>query len=166
MSQTSGLDDPGGRKRRTASAAAAIAFIPLLLGIINHPIIAKSFEDTIFNDNDAGSPMLGYVTFDNVWVTAYSSSVDETDSTPFITASGKQVGDGIIASNFLPFGTKVMIPEIFGNRIFTVEDRMHHRKKNFIDIWMPSKEMAKEFGIRKAGIYILTSSPLPQFVSL
>ena len=39
-----------------------------------------------------------------VWLTAYSSSVDETDDTPFITASGKHVRDGIVATNFLPFG--------------------------------------------------------------
>lgn len=92
---------------------------------------------------------------DHVWVTAYTSSPEETDDTPFITASMSQVRDGVIAANFLPFGTKVMIPEIFGDKIFTVEDRMHRRKKNYVDIWMSSKDDALDFGITKAKIVIV-----------
>ena len=84
-----------------------------------------------------------------VWVTAYSSKLEETDDTPFITAHNTEVREGIIAANFLPFGTQVKIPKIFGNKIFIVEDRMHRRKKNFIDIWMPNKELAQNFGIHK-----------------
>lgn len=38
-------------------------------------------------------------------ITAYASVPDETDSTPFITADGSHVADGIVASNILPFGT-------------------------------------------------------------
>ncbi len=90
-----------------------------------------------------------------VWVTAYSSSPEETDDDPFITASGKEVREGIIASNFLSFGTKVKIPEIFGDKIFIVEDRLHPRKKGFIDIWMPTKELAQQFGIVKTKIQVL-----------
>lgn len=91
----------------------------------------------------------------NVWVTAYSSTPEETDDTPFITASMTEVRDGVIAANFLPFGTRVIIPEIFGDKVLTVEDRMHERKVNFIDIWMPTKEEAREFGITYAEIIIL-----------
>ncbi|MBU4466828.1 hypothetical protein KKF47_02055, partial [Patescibacteria group bacterium] len=47
-------------------------------------------------------------------ITAYSSTVWETDDTPFITAAGTQTRDGVIASNLLPFGTKVKIPKLFG----------------------------------------------------
>jgi 3D (Asp-Asp-Asp) domain-containing protein len=90
-----------------------------------------------------------------VWVTAYSSTPEETDDTPFITASMKTVGDGIIAANFLPFGTKVMIPKVFGKKVFVVEDRMHERKSNFVDIWMPSKEDAINFGITYAEIVVI-----------
>ncbi len=75
-------------------------------------------------------------------ITAYSSSPDETDSTPFITASGMTVRDGIVASNVLPFGTKIKMPALFGEKIFTVEDRMSRRMKNVVDIWITSK--AKE----------------------
>lgn len=89
-----------------------------------------------------------------VWVTAYSSSHDETDDTPFITASGGQVRDGVIAANFLPFGTKVMVPSLFGDKVFIVEDRMHSRKTNNIDIWMQSKKEALEFGITRAEMVV------------
>src|SRR3990167_5924685 len=82
-----------------------------------------------------------------VWLTAYSSSVDETDDTPFITASGKHVRDGIVATNFLPFGTKIKIPSLYGDKIFVVEDRMHPRKKQQIDIWFPERWQAVDFGI-------------------
>ena len=71
-----------------------------------------------------------------VWVTAYSSSPDETDDTPFITASGERVREGIIAANFLPFGAKVLMPELFGDKVFIVADRMHRRKTNNVDIFV------------------------------
>lgn len=90
-----------------------------------------------------------------VWITAYSSTPEETDDTPYITASMTEVRDGVVAANFLPIGTKIKIPKLFGEKIFTVEDRMHHRKKNFVDIWMPSQEEAIDFGIAKATIVIV-----------
>ncbi|MBI2036999.1 MAG: hypothetical protein HYT14_01400, partial [Candidatus Liptonbacteria bacterium] len=55
-----------------------------------------------------------------VTITAYSSTPEETDSTPFITASGTHVRDGVVAANFLPFGTAVKIPELYGDRLFVV----------------------------------------------
>lgn len=91
----------------------------------------------------------------NLWVTAYSSTPEETDDTPFITASGTTVRDGIVATNLLPFGTKVMIPEHFGDKVFVVEDRMHQRKTNNLDVWMDSKEKALRFGINHATILVL-----------
>ncbi len=81
-----------------------------------------------------------------ILVTAYSSSFDETDSTPFITASGTNVRLGIAAANFLPIGTKFRLPEIFGEQVFTVEDRLDSRFNDRVDIWMDSKTDAKEFG--------------------
>lgn len=96
-------------------------------------------------------------------VTAYSSSPDETDSTPFITANGTRVHDGIIATNMFPFGTRVEIPSLFGNKVFVVEDRMASRIKNTVDIWMPSKIAALRFGANYANILIL---PNPSEISL
>ena len=91
-----------------------------------------------------------------VVITAYSSSVWETDDSPFITASGAWVKDGIIANNYLPFGTKVRIPEIYGDKVFVVEDRMNWKKGNYqIDIWFSSYGEAKEFGAKRTYIEVL-----------
>lgn len=91
-------------------------------------------------------------------VTAYSSTPEQTDSTPFITASGKNVADGIVANNMLPFGTKIRIPEVYGDKIFVVEDRMHQRKgKYHLDIWFPEYSQAKNFGAKIIYIEVLES---------
>lgn len=89
-------------------------------------------------------------------VTAYSSTPEQTDSTPFITASGQSVGDGVVANNLLPFGTKIRIPELYGDKIFEVQDRMHRRKgNNRLDIWFPSYGEAITFGVKKTSIEIV-----------
>jgi len=91
-----------------------------------------------------------------VVITAYSSTPDQTDDTPFITASGKHVEDGIIANNMLPIGTKVRIPELYGDKIFTVEDRMNRRKSDYhFDIWMPERILAVNFGVKTAELEVL-----------
>lgn len=92
-----------------------------------------------------------------VSVTGYSSTVDQCDASPFITASGTLVHDGIIAANFLPLGTKIKIPGYSGNKIFTVEDRMNKRYWQKIDIWFPDRESALEFGRQTLKIQILGS---------
>jgi len=92
----------------------------------------------------------------NVTVTAYSSTEWETQGDPFITASGKRVEDGIVANNLLPFGTEIRLPEIFGDKIFTVQDRMHFRKSDYhFDIWFPSYKQALNFGAQTSKIEIV-----------
>ncbi len=91
-------------------------------------------------------------------ITAYSSTVSQTDNDPFITASNTWVREGIIANNLLPFGTKVRIPELYGNKIFVVEDRMNRKKGYYhVDIWFPDYLTAKEFGAKRAYVEILES---------
>jgi len=87
-----------------------------------------------------------------VLVTAYSSTVDQCDSTPFITANGTHVHDGTIAANFLKFGTKVKFPSLYGDKIFTVEDRMKSDYK--VDIWFPTRQEALNFGAKRVEIEI------------
>ena len=89
-------------------------------------------------------------------ITAYASVPWQTDSTPFITADGSHVRDGIIAANFLPFGTQIRMPELFGEKVFEVHDRMNRRYSNRVDIWMDSTAKSKQFGIhRQVKIEIL-----------
>ena len=92
-------------------------------------------------------------------ITAYSSTVDQCDSTPCITANGFDLcehnQEDVLAANFLPFGTKVRIPEIFGEQIFTIQDRMNARYYYRADIWMKTREAARKFGLVYATIEVL-----------
>ena len=92
-----------------------------------------------------------------VITTAYSSTVWQTDDTPFITASNKKVRNGIVANNLLAFGTNVRFPELFGDRVFQVEDRMSSQKGNYhFDIWFSDTEDAKAFGAKMTIMEILS----------
>ena len=96
------------------------------------------------------------VKWGTVTATAYNSLSWQTDSTPWITAAGTRCREGVIAANFLPFGTKVII-EGFGDQVFVVEDRMNRRYKYRIDIWMRAYSDALKFGQRKVRYYVLES---------
>lgn len=92
----------------------------------------------------------------NALITGYSSTHWETDDTPFITASGGDVKDGIVANNLLPFGTRIKIPGIYGDKIFVVEDRMNKRVGYYcFDIWFSSRQEALNFGAKSTYIEIL-----------
>ena len=106
--------------------------------------------------SDPSGPELQPVQRIRVVVTGYSSSIWETDDTPNITAAGTWVRDGIIANNYLSIGTKVRLPELFGDKVFVVEDRMSWTKGNYhIDIWFPSYWEALNFGAKRTYIEIL-----------
>lgn len=87
-------------------------------------------------------------------VTAYTSSEDETDDTPFLTASGETTGPGTIAcpSRF-KFGTLIQIEK----RIFKCNDRMHKRFRdtNHFDIWLEDKKSAREWGRRTIQVSVI-----------
>ena len=91
-------------------------------------------------------------------ITAYTSDVYQTDDSPCVTASGLDVCDrnieNVVAANFLPIGTRVRIPELFGDRVFYVEDRMNARYYYKMDIWMRELEAAKTFGVQYATIEV------------
>lgn len=90
----------------------------------------------------------------NAIVYAYTSSERETDSTPFITASGYNLRNkthGVVANNCLDFGTSV---SIMGN-IYIVEDRMNSRYGcDVFDIHMESLEEALKFGKKTLDVTI------------
>lgn len=90
-----------------------------------------------------------------VMATAYNAVPDQTDDTPEICAWGDRVRPGIIAISRdlerigLTRGKQVHIEGI-GNVV--VMDRMHHRKKNQIDLYMERYQDAVEFGVQKLTI--------------
>ena len=126
----------------------------------------KTLELTVKAEQNSALP---YGTFpiaswgDPAWkihipITAYSSEPEQTDDTPFITASGAHVRDGIVAANFLPIGTKVRIPELYGDKEFVVEDRMNARYTHRMDIWMSETPEARKFGLKHATIEVFPRS--------
>lgn len=90
-----------------------------------------------------------------VMVTAYSSEPRQTDGSPYITAKNTFVRDGVVAANFLSFNTRLRMPQHFGDKEFVVEDRMNARYWERIDIWMPTREEAREWGARFVKVEIL-----------
>jgi len=88
--------------------------------------------------------------------TGYSSTVDQCDADPFTTASGTTVHRGTLAANSLSFGTEVMFPDYFGDRVFIVEDRMAKRFSNRMDIWFETRSEALQFGKRTLKVMVLS----------
>ena len=137
-----------------------ISLIPGL-GIINTESLSLAAQDVVSGpiSETTLSAQNSLVTDSSstfyILVTAYSSSIDETDDTPFITAAGTDVHPGVAAANFLSIGTKFRLPEIFGEEIFTVEDRLHSRYNDRVDIWFDSKEEAEKFGSKITRLEIL-----------
>jgi 3D (Asp-Asp-Asp) domain-containing protein len=123
---------------------------------MNDSTIRSGAVTSVTNPSDSKTKTKKVVKTYVVSASAYSSSVDETDDTPFITAKGTYVRDGIVAANFLPFGTAIKIPSLYGNKIFVVEDRMNSRYNRNIDLWFPSKELAKQFGRKTITIEIVS----------
>jgi 3D (Asp-Asp-Asp) domain-containing protein len=92
-------------------------------------------------------------------ITAYNSEAAQTDASPCITANGYNVCksgvEDTIAANFLKFGTKVQIPELFGDRVFVVRDRMNKKHPNRVDVWMKDRSDAVHFGVKTAKIQVI-----------
>lgn len=74
---------------------------------------------------------------------------------PSVTASGSTAREGIVAANFLSFGTKIRIPSLFGDRVLIVEDRMSSRYNNTVDVLVSSQQEAINFGKKNTYIEIL-----------
>ena len=125
------------------------------------PVFSETKELAVFQGNTLlpiATPATPFKTTKKIRmvITAYSSTVWQTDSDPFITASGNKVREGIVANNLLSFGTKVRLPELYGDRVFTVQDRMHRRKGYYhLDIWFPSYTEAVNFGAKRTYVEVL-----------
>jgi len=109
--------------------------------------------------------------------TGYNSLESQTDSTPFITATGARTRFGIVAvsrdllGSEFPYGSLVRIRDL-GNYytgrgagafqamldqqgLFIVEDTMHARKTNQIDVWFPAYGTAVNWGVRKIEVELV-----------
>jgi 3D (Asp-Asp-Asp) domain-containing protein len=92
-------------------------------------------------------------------MTAYNSEAAQCYGDPCITANGFNLcehnTEDSVAANFLKFGTRIRIPELFGDRVFVVRDRMNSRYQDRVDVWMKEKQDALNFGLKYAKIEIL-----------
>jgi len=87
--------------------------------------------------------------------TAYSSTVDQTDASPFIGAAGTHMRDGVVAANLLPLGSTIKVPDLYGDKIFVVEDRMNSRYNKRVDFWFADRSSARQFGLKKINIEVI-----------
>lgn len=99
--------------------------------------------------------------------TAYNADVSQTDSTPFITATGARVGAGQAALSRdllsrIPYGSVIRLTSVRGPGCggyatgnLTVTDTMHPRKRNQVDVFMWSKASALKWGSCQAELKIV-----------
>ncbi|MBU0620110.1 3D domain-containing protein [Patescibacteria group bacterium] len=121
----------------------------LKFSVLDKKVIKKNIKNDLLKTQSA----------DKRVITAYNSEKAQTDSSPCITANGfnvcKHGKEDTVATNFLKFGTKIRIPNLFGDKIFIVRDRMHKRHSNKVDVWMINKKDAIKFGVKIAKVEVV-----------
>ncbi|MDG1949305.1 MAG: hypothetical protein P8J32_00600 [bacterium] len=165
--------------RRQAMSLSVFAFAVVVGTYILFPTIANAdvdLQDLTFDDSTVAiiiasmqNDTESYGTFPvaqtadprntyTIPLTAYTSDPAQTDDTPCITASGLDVCErgieNVVAANFLPIGTRVRIPELYGDRVFYVEDRMNARYYYKMDVWMLDIGDARQFGLQYATVEV------------
>lgn len=111
----------------------------------------------LFGWPDPGVQAQGATT--EVDITAYSSTIAQTDDAPTITASGAVAGPGIVAVSRdllerFPYGSEVEIITVSGQGCggwvpkapLTVADTMNARIKKHLDVWLGTTEQALNWG--------------------
>ena len=103
-----------------------------------------------------------------VRTTAYNASSSQTDSTPFITATGTRARVGVVALSrdllaFIPYGSRVQIVNLRGSGcggwntgILRVEDTMHARKRNQADVLLGSYRSAINWGVCTGTLEVIS----------
>lgn len=112
-----------------------------------------------------------------VRATAYNSLEAQTNAQPFVTATGARTRWGIVAVSrdllhtTLPYGSLVRLVDLGsyhtgrgagmyqtlldGTDTFIVEDTMHPRKSNQIDVWFQDYQSAVNWGVRKMRVELV-----------
>lgn len=93
----------------------------------------------------------------SVTLTAYTANKVETDSTPWVTATMTKTRPGrtaAVSRDLLPYllGRTIYIP---GYGVWDVEDTMHERYTNSVDLCVGTAGQAKNFGRKTLVIVVL-----------
>lgn len=109
--------------------------------------------------------------------TGYNSLAAQTDSTPHITATGTRTRFGVLAvsrdllGSDLPYGSLVRLTDLGGwydgrgagrfqtildgQELFVVEDTMHARKTQQVDVWFGDYASAVNWGVRQIAVEVV-----------
>jgi 3D (Asp-Asp-Asp) domain-containing protein len=107
--------------------------------------------------------------------TAYNSIPNQTDSSPWKTSTGARTRYGIIALSRdllkrIPYGSRVRLQDngswksgrgygkynrMLKDTVFVVEDTMHPRKSGMVDVWLPARDHALQWGVRRLRMQIV-----------
>lgn len=143
-------------------------------GLVIQPTVTLSGTASAAPARTAGTA--GALTL-SLRATGYNSLPGQTFGNPHITATGEQTRFGIIAASRdligsdLPYGSLVRIRDLgaFGNGrgagvfqevlddhgLFIVEDTMHIRKTQQIDVWFQELSTALSWGVREVEIEVV-----------
>jgi 3D (Asp-Asp-Asp) domain-containing protein len=156
------------RSKATTSKAATPTKTTV---VAKKPVVAKRSTPSVVARSTSSRGLASMT----VRSTAYNSQAAQTDRTPFITATGARTRFGVVALSRdllrrIPYGSLLRIEDMGGygsgrgrgtfNRMlsgvsFVVEDTMHPRKVNTVDVWMASRRTALQWGKRQIRITVL-----------
>lgn len=102
-----------------------------------------------------------------VRATSYNALAAQTDSTPFITATGTRARTGIVALSrdllrLVPYGSVVRLVAVQGPKCggwttgnLRVEDTMAARKVRQADVFLPSRSQSITWGVCTATLQVI-----------
>ncbi|MDZ7707133.1 MAG: hypothetical protein U5J97_04420 [Trueperaceae bacterium] len=112
-----------------------------------------------------------------VRATGYNSLASQTDASPHTTATGTRTRFGVLAvsrdllGGDIPYGSLVRIRDLGGyydgrgsgrfqsvldaHGLFVVEDTMHARKRDQIDVWFGDYASAVNWGVRQVEVEVV-----------
>jgi 3D (Asp-Asp-Asp) domain-containing protein len=164
VAQTVAFSSP---KHAPAEPVVALA-LTVAVEVLAEPRVVASLERIV--EGPVANPVF------SVRGTAYNSMVSQTNDQPFITATGQRTGWGIVAvsrdllGGDLPYGTLVRLrdlgnyhngrgsgvyQDLLDETVFVVEDTMHPRKRNQIDLWFADYASALAWGVRQIEVEVV-----------
>lgn len=109
--------------------------------------------------------------------TAYNSLPNQTSGNPHVTATGSKTRFGVVAVSrdllpeTLPYGSLIRLrdlgafhtgngvgkfqPVLDDQQLFVVEDTMHARKRQQLDVWFEEYATAVDWGVRKVEVELV-----------